>query len=107
MKDKLGNYTVAFICAGIPPVIGALLMCFIYRVNTPSESKNDATIEENNPQGRTSNTPIIKVYTPNGHSSTLSNENSAGNSKLYPNIEGDTTNQDPEICENNSLMKNC
>ena len=32
LKDKLGNYTVAFICAGIPPLIGALFMCFIYRV---------------------------------------------------------------------------
>jgi hypothetical protein len=82
-------------------------MCFIYRVKTPAESKNDATVEENNTQGKTVNTPIIKVYTPNGHSSTMSCENATGNSKLYPNIDSDTTEKDPENSENKSLIKNC
>ena len=82
-------------------------MCFIYRVKTPSETKTDATIEEANAQGDTVKTPIIKVYTPNGHSSTMSCENVTENSKLYPNIDGDATDKDPESSENNALMKNC
>ena len=46
LKDKLGNYTVAFICAGIPPLVGAILMCFIYRVK--DQKPMVVTIEENN-----------------------------------------------------------
>lgn len=32
LYDWLGNYTVAFIVAGIPPIVGAALMCLIYKV---------------------------------------------------------------------------
>jgi hypothetical protein len=37
LYDTLGNYTVAFLAAGVPPIIGALLMCFIYRVKSPQD----------------------------------------------------------------------
>ena len=33
--DQLGNYTLAFILAGIPPICGAFLMCFIYKIKSP------------------------------------------------------------------------
>ena len=46
LKDKLGNYTVAFICAGIPPLVGAILKCFVYRVK--GRKPMDVTIEESN-----------------------------------------------------------
>jgi len=35
------DYTVAFIVAGIPPIIGAILMCLIYRMKAPEN--NSAT----------------------------------------------------------------
>ena len=91
---------MAFICAGIPPLIGASLMCFIYRSNS-SKSK-DAVIEENNEvnaenrENGSVNNPIIKIYTPNGHTQnntpTRSCENST-NSKVYPN-PSDVTNSE-------------
>ena len=32
LYDQFGNYTLAFILAGIPPIVGALLMCIIHKV---------------------------------------------------------------------------
>lgn len=51
LYDHLGNYTVAFLAAGCPPIIGALLMCFIYLTNssTPTsdaETGNETDINE-------------------------------------------------------------
>ena len=42
------DYTVAFISAGIPPIVGAIFMCLIYWVKTPttnSGSSVDVSIE--------------------------------------------------------------
>ena len=42
------DYTVAFISAGIPPIVGAIFMCLIYWVKTPttnSGSSGDVSIE--------------------------------------------------------------
>ncbi len=39
MYDRLGNYTVAFIAAGIPPLVGAAFMCLIYKVGNVSKYK--------------------------------------------------------------------
>jgi hypothetical protein len=33
MYDHLGDYTAAFLVAGIPPIVGACLMFLIYRVD--------------------------------------------------------------------------
>jgi len=42
LYDSLGNdYTVAFIVAGIPPILGAMLMCLIYRVKTPLSNSSE------------------------------------------------------------------
>merc|ERR1712223_2240739 len=42
LYDTLGkDYTVAFIVAGIPPIMGALFMCLIYRMKAPEN--NSAT----------------------------------------------------------------
>ena len=49
MYDHLGDYTAAFLVAGIPPIVGALLMFIIYRVdghkvpNVASAECGDAT----------------------------------------------------------------
>ena len=110
LKDKLGNYTVAFICAGIPPIIGALLMCFIYRVK--SQKPKDIMIEENNHDNKDiddqHNNPIIKIYTPNGHTQnntpTTSCENSSS-SRLHQNLGNDESDKDPEVPETKSLIK--
>ena len=108
LKDKLGNYTVAFICAGIPPLVGALLMCFIYRVK--NQKIKETMIEENNQQENNAqlDNPIIKVYTPNGHTQnntpTMICENSS-NSRLYPNLSNDDNDKHPEIPETKSLIK--
>ncbi|XP_067128798.1 monocarboxylate transporter 10-like [Centruroides vittatus] len=40
LYDKLGNYTIAFIAAGIPPIVGAILMCIIHRMPKPRRSDN-------------------------------------------------------------------
>ena len=109
LKDKLGNYTVAFVCAGIPPLVGALLMCFIYRVK--KQKLQDAIIEENNQERNCvqQDNPIIKVYTPNGHTQnntpTMSCENSS-NSRLYPNLANDDNDKHPEVPETKLLIKN-
>ena len=47
LYDTLGkDYTVAFIVAGIPPIMGALFMCLIYRMKAPEN--NTATPGEAN-----------------------------------------------------------
>jgi len=48
LYDSLGNdYTVAFIVAGIPPILGAMLMCLIYRVKTPLSNSSEVHNIEN------------------------------------------------------------
>lgn len=32
LYDKLHSYEVAFVAAGVPPILGAIVMCFIPRV---------------------------------------------------------------------------
>ena len=44
MYDHLGDYTAAFLVAGIPPIVGALLMLIIYRVDG-HKVPNDASVE--------------------------------------------------------------
>ena len=41
LYDHLGNYNVAFIVAGVPPLIGAGLMCLIYKVKGGADSNDD------------------------------------------------------------------
>ena len=36
LYDKLHSYEIAFVAAGVPPVLGALVMCFIPRVKQVS-----------------------------------------------------------------------
>merc|ERR1719219_1596426 len=43
LYDYFKNYTVAFVVAGIPPIVGAGFMCLIYRMNTPSNHANSST----------------------------------------------------------------
>ena len=47
MYDHLGDYTAAFLVAGIPPIVGALLMVIIYRVDG-HKVPNDASVESGN-----------------------------------------------------------
>ena len=42
LYDSLGNYTVAFLAAGCPPIIGAVLMCCIYRYEGRQVSSNES-----------------------------------------------------------------
>ena len=44
--DSMGNYTLAFLLAGCPPIIGALLMCFIYCVKDEAEPKEEPGTSE-------------------------------------------------------------
>jgi len=51
LYDQFGNYTLAFILAGIPPIVGALLMCIIHKVGNsnspdPSQEISQANNEE-------------------------------------------------------------
>ena len=48
MYDHLNNYNLAFILAGIPPIIGALFMSFIYKLksDTITERRSPALIGE-------------------------------------------------------------
>lgn len=46
LYDELGNYTIAFIAAGVPPILGALLMCIIHRIPQPHH-KNDLETSNN------------------------------------------------------------
>ena len=41
LYDKFRNYTLAFLLAGVPPLVGALFMCLIHRVG----NKNNETEE--------------------------------------------------------------
>ena len=38
------NYNVAFILAGIPPIVGAIFMCLIYKIKIPTPINDDTTI---------------------------------------------------------------
>ena len=63
------DYTVAFISAGIPPIVGAIFMCLIYWVKTPttnSGSSVDVSIEVlNKNELKCSNTspPMVQSLT--------------------------------------------
>ena len=39
------DYTVAFISAGIPPIVGAIFMCLIYWVKSPITTNSDSSVE--------------------------------------------------------------
>ena len=43
LKDKLGDYTVAFVLAGLPPIISAIFMSFMHhdRLNRTSSSSTE------------------------------------------------------------------
>jgi len=45
--DQLGNYTLAFILAGIPPILGAFLMCLIYKIKSPEPERPQPSNLEN------------------------------------------------------------
>ncbi|XP_023236617.1 monocarboxylate transporter 10-like [Centruroides sculpturatus] len=51
LYDKLGNYTIAFIAAGIPPILGAILMCIIHRMPQPRRRDNLETLNHICTQG--------------------------------------------------------
>ena len=93
---------MAFICAGVPPIVGSLLMCFIYRAKQPTSK--EPIIEINNLESQygekeVSNNPIIKINTPNGHTQsntpTMSHAEDSG-SKLYPNLTIGVNHNDEE-----------
>lgn len=47
LESLLDSYTVPFVCAGIPPVVGAAIMFWINRVKVPpSASQSDEAIQE-------------------------------------------------------------
>ena len=46
MYDHFGNYTLAFILAGVPPLLGAGFMTCIYKVGNNSSSSIDAQTTE-------------------------------------------------------------
>ncbi len=48
MYDHLGNYNTAFIVAGIPPILGAVLMTLIYHVDGNATSNETAI--QNDPE---------------------------------------------------------
>ena len=85
-------------------------MCFIYRVK--SQKPKVIMIEENNHDNKDiddqHNNPIIKIYTPNGHTQnntpTTSCENSSS-SRLHQNLGNDESDKDPEVPETKSLIK--
>lgn len=52
LYDYLGNYTVAFLAAGCPPIFGSLVMCAIhYARGTRTGSDQHSSDEEDNLNG--------------------------------------------------------
>lgn len=49
MYDHMGNYTTAFLVAGVPPIVGAVVMFLIYRVNgnSPNAERSKTESVEN------------------------------------------------------------
>ena len=43
----MGDYTLAFILAGIPPIFGATFMCLIYKIKSPVPSTQAMSNLEN------------------------------------------------------------
>ena len=43
----MGDYTLAFILAGIPPIFGATFMCLIYKIKSPVPSPQAMSNLEN------------------------------------------------------------
>ena len=43
----MGDYTLAFILAGIPPIFGATFMCLIYKIKSPVSSPQAMSNLEN------------------------------------------------------------
>ena len=37
MYDHLGSYTIPFLCAGIPPILGCFFLCLLRCVNAPAQ----------------------------------------------------------------------
>ncbi|XP_037541168.1 monocarboxylate transporter 10 [Nematolebias whitei] len=46
LRDKLGNYNMAFYLAGIPPIIGGILLCLIPWVEARSRRKDKAALSK-------------------------------------------------------------
>ncbi|UYV79357.1 SLC16A2 [Cordylochernes scorpioides] len=43
LYDRLGNYTLAFLLAGVPPLVGAALMFIIHRMPVPAPETSSST----------------------------------------------------------------
>lgn len=43
LYDHMKNYNAAFLAAGVPPIVGALLLCFIHRIPQTQELNGEAT----------------------------------------------------------------
>lgn len=56
LYDTFGNYNVAFLAAGVPPIVGALFMCCIYRVGGRTVIYEDA---EHHRHYESGNGPIV------------------------------------------------
>jgi hypothetical protein len=55
MYDHLGGYTTAFLVAGIPPIVGAVLMFLIYRVDGNPTATTVEVMADQNVEAATSN----------------------------------------------------
>lgn len=65
LYDYMKNYNVAFLAAGVPPIVGALLLCLIHRIkDTPNSNVEDAPPIETKdavPDLITSNEIAVKI----------------------------------------------
>ncbi|KAG8195907.1 hypothetical protein JTE90_001142 [Oedothorax gibbosus] len=47
LYDHLKNYNVAFLAAGIPPIIGSILLCLIHKIPKTTHALTEEAIEKN------------------------------------------------------------
>lgn len=94
LKDHLKNYNVAFILAGIPPIVGAIFMCLIYKIKIPTPNINDDTTTIN---------PVLleseqRVQSLTGSATETTNLSSMENDKNFETeslLDNDTTEAVP------------
>ena len=106
LKDHLKDYNVAFILAGIPPIVGAILMCLIYKIKIPNSPNNI------NDDDMTTISPVLleseqRVQSLTGSATETTNLSSMENDKNFETeslLDNDTTTTTEAVPRNSYIV---
>jgi len=65
LYDRFENYTLAFVLAGVPPVVGAIFMCLIHKVGNSTSSMAPVDTRHEEPRALSEEDVALRTSTAN------------------------------------------